>query len=91
MLEVEAARVVQVFGQPEDVEPPDGIGQRTAKNDPPDVRLFEQRQPAGGPLPGRGAGGLSARLNQSALFVADPGMAVERVVDVGPENEPEES
>src|ERR1019366_10453424 len=44
-LQTETARIAQVLGQPGNVKPPDGIGERAAQNNAPDISIPGEFEP----------------------------------------------
>ena len=83
-LDVEAARVVEVLRQPEQVEVPRGVAQELRDHDAPGLAEAQQLQPA--QLVSRGARGTEHRLDLAALRLAEPRVPLGReVVPVPPE------
>ena len=100
LLDVQAARLLEVVGQPDEEEPPDRIGQELADDERPRLPVAEDREP--GELRAGGAtstGCEAARSRRRRRIAADvrqllgrepPGL-LRRVVEREPEEEPGEA
>src|SRR6266545_2191539 len=90
--EAEAARFLEVARHPEDVQPPDGIGQEPADDDGPHLAIAEELEPAGMPrLTARAVrrGGFALSFEDGgALLLPQPGMLLREAIDEEPEHEP---
>src|SRR5579859_928641 len=88
LLQAEAMRVTQVFGQPKNIEPPNGVGQRTSQDNSPHVGLREEIQVSGNADSRRSRGGVTPRFNQFALITAQPRMTLKGTIKVEPDAKP---
>ena len=74
----ETALLHQIFRQPEEIEPPNGIGEESRQQQAPCLRIFQQILP---PDFRSGDGGGRAGENVRSLFIGDARMAVRRIVN----------
>src|SRR5581483_11678314 len=91
LFEAEAASVAQVKRQPENVEPPDGIGQRPTQHDSPDIRLAQQCEITTCTTAGRGSRCIAPEVNLRAFLLTEPGVRSEWMVNHKPGCEPDEA
>src|ERR1700679_503606 len=87
-LQAESSRVTQVLGQPEDVEPPDRIGQPAAEHDTPNVPALYQLKPSCNAPHPEFECRLLAGANQGHFLRTDRGMTIEWMVDTQPHRQP---